>query len=155
MIGGVLTYKNLGTRNVCGSTIGADGSGEFAFVIEGSADDAWQWAKAHLARVECPRNRIVEVRLVLAEEGYGGRHDGNMDSHYAATTGPRIKSYLKVLKTRRHKQLISASRLRTSPVRRRPPPLTHLRSSVGTLSHSPALTRLRRVDAFKLPAPKL
>jgi hypothetical protein len=69
VVGGVLTYKKLGARNVCGSTIGADGSGEFAFVVNGSVNSAWEWAKAHLATLG---NRATEVRLVLAEEDYSG-----------------------------------------------------------------------------------
>jgi hypothetical protein len=71
MIGGVLTYRHLGVLGVCGSTIGADGSGEFAYVIEGTPADAWIWAKTHLAKAGI-ENRLIEVRLVLAEDGYCG-----------------------------------------------------------------------------------
>lgn len=49
----------------------------------------------------------------------------------------------------------SLSRLATSPARILGPALTHLRSSYGTSSYSPALMRLRSVDACSLPAPRL
>ena len=72
MIGGVLTYKRKGRKGVCGTTIGADGAGEYAFVIEGTPEEASAWAVAHVRNEEAGGARFENVTLVLAEECYSG-----------------------------------------------------------------------------------
>ena len=72
MIGGVLTYRSKGRPCVCGQTIGADGSGEFAFVIEGSSDSASDWARDHIRELEKSGTRLEKVTFVPAEECYSG-----------------------------------------------------------------------------------
>jgi len=73
MIGGVLTYERKGRAGVCGSTIGADGAGEFAFVIEGTPEEASDWSVKHLREAEAAGTRFEKVTLVLAEECYSGQ----------------------------------------------------------------------------------
>ena len=72
MIGGVLTYKRKGRKGVCGTTIGADGAGEYAFVIEGTPEEASTWAVAHVRNEEAGGARFENVTLVLAGECYSG-----------------------------------------------------------------------------------
>ena len=72
MIGGVLTYKRKGRKGVCGTTIGADGAGEYAFVIEGTPEEASAWAVAHVRNEEAGGARFESVTIVLAEECYSG-----------------------------------------------------------------------------------
>ena len=73
MIGGVLTYEIKGGGKACGQTIGADGSGEFAVVINGTAEVADQWAKDFLRKVEASGARLGRVVFVAAEECYAGQ----------------------------------------------------------------------------------
>lgn len=71
-IGGVLTYNRKGRRGICGQVIGADGSGEFAYVIEGTPDEANAWATAHIRAQEENGYRFESVTIVLNEECYSG-----------------------------------------------------------------------------------
>lgn len=72
MIGGVLTYEIKSGVKACGQTIGADGSGEFAIVIHGTAEFAAQWAKDFLRNVEASGARLGRVVFVAADECYAG-----------------------------------------------------------------------------------
>ena len=67
-----MTYKRKGRKGVCGTTIGADGAGEYAFVIEGTPEEASAWAVAHVRNEEAGGARFENVTLVLAEECYSG-----------------------------------------------------------------------------------
>lgn len=71
-IGGVLTYERQGRSGVCGATIGADGAGEFAFVIEGTPDAASEWATNHVREVEASGIKLNNVTFVPAVECYSG-----------------------------------------------------------------------------------
>ena len=73
MIGGVLTYEIKSGGRACGQTIGADGSGEFAVVIDGAADVAEQWAKYHLRKIEASGARLGRVVFVAAADCYMGQ----------------------------------------------------------------------------------
>lgn len=73
MIGGVLIYEIKNGGKACGQTIGADGSGEFAVVINGTAKVADQWARDFLRKVEASGARLGRVVLVAAEECYAGQ----------------------------------------------------------------------------------
>lgn len=73
MIGGVLTYEIKSGWRACGQTIGADGSGEFAVVIDGAADVAEQWAKDHLRKIEASGARLGRVVFVAAADCYMGQ----------------------------------------------------------------------------------
>ena len=72
MIGGVLTYEVKTGTKICGSTIGADGSGEFAIVIEGDPDAAFEWARDYLRKLEESGFRLGHVSLVTMCEMYAG-----------------------------------------------------------------------------------
>lgn len=73
MIGGVLIYEIKSGGRACGQTIGADGSGEFAVVIDGAADVAEQWAKYHLRKIEASGARLGRVVFVAAADCYMGQ----------------------------------------------------------------------------------
>lgn len=73
MIGGVLTYEIKSGGRACGQTIGADGSGEFAVVINGAADVAEQWAKDHLRKIEVSGVRLGRIVFVAAADCYMGQ----------------------------------------------------------------------------------
>ena len=73
MIGGVLTYEIKSGGKACGQTLGADGSGEFAVVINGTAEVAEQWAKDFLRKVEASGARLGRIVFVAAEECYTGQ----------------------------------------------------------------------------------
>ena len=73
MIGGVLTYEIKSGGKACGQTRGADGSGEFAVVINGTAEVAEQWAKDFLRKVEASGARLGRIVFVAAEECYMGQ----------------------------------------------------------------------------------
>ncbi len=72
MIGGVLTYEIKSGGRICGNTIGADGSGEFAVVIEGSPDVADQWARDYLRKLEASGVRLGRILFVSGHETYSG-----------------------------------------------------------------------------------
>ena len=72
MIGGVLTYEIKSGGLICGNTIGADGSGEFAVVIEGSPEVADQWARDYLRKLEASGVRLGRILFVLGHETYSG-----------------------------------------------------------------------------------
>ena len=72
MIGGVLTYEIKSSGRVCGNTIGADGSGEFAVVIEGTPDVADQWARDYLRKMEASGVRLGRILFVSGHETYSG-----------------------------------------------------------------------------------
>lgn len=71
-IGAVLTYRLKGITRPCGQIIGADGRGDYAYVIMGDADDAHEWAKNHINRVRKSGTIIEDLILVTADEGYYG-----------------------------------------------------------------------------------
>lgn len=73
MIGGVLTYEIKSGGRICGNTIGADGSGEFAVIIEATPDVADQWARDHLRKLEASGVRIGRIVFVSGQETYSGR----------------------------------------------------------------------------------
>lgn len=73
MIGGVLTYEIKSGGRICGNTIGADGSGEFAVVIEGTPDAADQWARGYLRKLEASGVRFGRILFVSGHETYRGR----------------------------------------------------------------------------------
>lgn len=73
MIGGILTYEIKSGEKACGQVIGADGSGEFAVVINGTAEAAGQWARDFLRKVEASGARLGRVVFVAAEECYTGQ----------------------------------------------------------------------------------
>lgn len=72
MIGGVLTYEIKSGGGIFGNTIGADGSGEFAVVIEGSPDVAAQWARDYLRKLEASGVRLGRILFVSGHETYSG-----------------------------------------------------------------------------------
>ena len=72
MIGGVLTYEIKPGGRACGQTIGADGSGEFAVVINGTPDDAEQWARDYLRKIEASGAKLGRVVFVRSEECFTG-----------------------------------------------------------------------------------
>lgn len=72
-VGAVLAYYSHGTRRPCGQAIGADGSGDFAFIIHGTPDLAEQWALDHVrtrATGGCKLSSVVLVRS--DQEGWYG-----------------------------------------------------------------------------------
>lgn len=72
MIGGVLTYEIKSGGRICGNTIGADGSGEFAVVIEGPPDVADKWARDYLRKLEASGVRLGRILFVSGHETYSG-----------------------------------------------------------------------------------
>ena len=63
-LGGILTYRCGGLKmGVCGQTVGADGSGEFALLIKGTPEQASEYARNHLRELEA-RYRIEDAIFV-------------------------------------------------------------------------------------------
>lgn len=72
MIGGVLTYEIKAGGRACGQTIGADGSGEFAVVINGTPDVAEQWARDYMRKIEASGARLGRIVFVRSEKCFAG-----------------------------------------------------------------------------------
>ena len=70
MIGGVLTYEIKARGGICGNTIGADGSGEFAVVINGTPEAADLWARDYLRKLEASGVRLGRIVFVSSEGTY-------------------------------------------------------------------------------------
>lgn len=72
MIGGVLIYEIKSGQRICGNTIGADGSGEYAIVIDSPPDVADQWARDFLMKLESSGVNIGRIMFVSGDETYSG-----------------------------------------------------------------------------------
>jgi hypothetical protein len=86
-IAAVLALDVEGRPGVCGQTIGADGSGQFAYVIRGTVEQADRWAIDHIRQREKAGQRIVSCVLVFSDEGYSGPMLKEIDSARAAGDG--------------------------------------------------------------------
>jgi hypothetical protein len=71
-VAGVLAYTIQRKSGACGTTIGADGSGDFAVVIYGSPFDAHEKASAHLQRMEEQGFAVKNYIFVPQIECYSG-----------------------------------------------------------------------------------
>lgn len=71
-LGAILTYTTLGHKRPCGQTIGANGAGEFAVLIYGAPDAAYDRAKSILDSLKRSGHRIEQASIVQNEEGYFG-----------------------------------------------------------------------------------
>lgn len=71
-LGAVLTYSTTGHNKPCGQTIGANGAGDFAILIYGTPEEAWELARDHLKRLERSGYKIDEALIVPNYEGYSG-----------------------------------------------------------------------------------
>lgn len=74
-IGAVLTFHDHGSRGVCGTTVGADGSGERAVIFTGEPHKAVEAAYNHVQKIIRWRNyhgAVTDVTIVGAFELYTG-----------------------------------------------------------------------------------
>ncbi len=72
-IGAVITYYDTGTKQRCGQTMGADGSGGYCVVFLGEPEQAEEAAREYIKKIDKhARGRIKEVHLVSALETYHG-----------------------------------------------------------------------------------
>jgi hypothetical protein len=71
-VGAVLAYTTTGHHRVCGTTIGADGSGTFAVIFHGNAESADVAARKYISDMEKGGYRLREVLLIPNEELYSG-----------------------------------------------------------------------------------
>lgn len=78
----VLWYSTLGRGGVSGQAVGADGSGEFAFIIRGDMNAADAWARDHVRSLEKAGHRFAHCSIVHAVPGYCG----DFVQHITATT---------------------------------------------------------------------
>lgn len=77
MIQAVITYRNNGTHRACGQTVGADGRGTFAILVEADTPEAGEEkAYTHVKllkdSMEYPKH-ITDIVVVDGYEGYGGK----------------------------------------------------------------------------------
>ena len=76
MIQAVITYRNNGTRRPCGQTVGADGRGTYAILIEAETPEAGdEKAKDQIRQLEkCAEysKHITDIVLVVGYEGFCG-----------------------------------------------------------------------------------
>ena len=70
-IGGILYYKSRGSKRICGTTIGADGSGSYALIIYGEIIEAETKAREIIHKL-CQNETIEYVDFVSNEEGFFG-----------------------------------------------------------------------------------
>lgn len=68
MIGAVLTIKTSGHHKPCGQTMGANGQGDYAWIIEGSPDEAAAWAEQRLRDMQAAGYTIDAVILVRSDD---------------------------------------------------------------------------------------
>lgn len=68
----IITYKYLGSRGICGQTVGADGKGDYAEVFISNTYE--EIAEKTLERIkELQRtSRIVDLKCIYDIEGYYG-----------------------------------------------------------------------------------
>lgn len=68
----ILHYKLQRSRRPCGTTIGADGCGEFFKVINGTDDACWEYAKALLSNLD--KSYIISYSSFAldTDESYSG-----------------------------------------------------------------------------------
>lgn len=67
-IGAVLAYDCTRTRGISGQVIGADGSGQWVYLIKGDADSAEAWAVQHLREMEANGFRIHCAVIAMNDE---------------------------------------------------------------------------------------
>lgn len=72
MIGTVLTYDHTGIRGVCGQTVGADGSGQYAVVFLGDTAETTAEAARDYVKKWLQHAYIKNIRIVSALETYSG-----------------------------------------------------------------------------------
>lgn len=66
-IGAVLAITSRGHTRACGQAIGANGCGDYAFVIEGPPEDAETWAISKVREMERAGHRIESVVIVRSD----------------------------------------------------------------------------------------
>jgi hypothetical protein len=66
-IGAVLTITSRGHTRACGQAIGANGCGDYAFVIEGTPEDAETWAINKVREMERAGHRIESVVIARSD----------------------------------------------------------------------------------------
>lgn len=66
-IGAVLTITSLGHTRACGQVMGANGCGDYAFVIEGAPDEAEAWAINKVREMERAGHRIESVVIARSD----------------------------------------------------------------------------------------
>lgn len=71
-IGAVLTLKSKGRRGAVGATMGADGAGTRAYLIEGEPETAEQWARDFVHDLEKSGHMIEDATVVRSGETYSG-----------------------------------------------------------------------------------
>ena len=69
--GGVLSYRTGGHNKACGQVIGANGSGEFVYILKGNSEDCYEWARNHLDRLQKAGHKLDAI-YVNNETGYSG-----------------------------------------------------------------------------------
>ena len=67
----ILTYENLGSKRLCGQTIGADGTGEFCIIYTGDEIKIHSAIKELLFSLEKTR-QLGKYIIVWDEETYFG-----------------------------------------------------------------------------------
>lgn len=72
MIGAILTVKTRGHSKPCGQTMGANGQGDYAWIIEGSPDEAEAWARQRIREMESAGYRIDSVICVRSDDELWG-----------------------------------------------------------------------------------
>ena len=71
-LGGVLTWESQGRwGGVGGQTVGADGAGQFAAIITGAHEEAEDFARAYLKKLEQAGHTITSATFVCNDEDGG------------------------------------------------------------------------------------
>lgn len=83
-IGAVLAYTVKPSRGVCGSTIGADGSGDFAVVFLGSEEDGANAAARYVRSLEQSGKRLSNA-VIMHGDIYSGRTITIVDTALSAS----------------------------------------------------------------------
>ncbi len=73
--GCVLVYKIKSGNRICGQTIGADGSGDYAHFVEGNPEDAEEWAREYIQNLYNHGWKLDNVMIVRTDSvGFIGNY---------------------------------------------------------------------------------
>jgi hypothetical protein len=67
----IITYKYKSSGGVCGSTIGADGSGEYGYILDGEFEKLYEKIK-ELYDTVLNKRGVSDVVCIINEERYSG-----------------------------------------------------------------------------------
>lgn len=86
-VAAILAVDVGGRPGVHGQTMGADGAGQFAYIIRGTQEQADNWACEHIRQREKSGQQFFSCVLVFNEKGYGGPMLTEIDAAIRAQTG--------------------------------------------------------------------